>query len=192
MPNSSLMRFGIFTLTLLANSLWAADFKTDVLPIFQSRCYKCHGNGKTRGDMSLEPGSIRKFISKRGPIAPGDPNAQILRMIREEEGVEAMPRQGGPLNKEQIAIITQWIVEGAKLGKGTPYALTQQEALVSGTWTNTKGIAIEADLLGVDGNNALLRMKGKIHRVPVDTLSAESQAKIRKFLKETPQSSEKK
>jgi hypothetical protein len=142
--------------------------------------------------MSLEPGSIRKFISKQGPIVPGDSNAQILRMLRQEKEVEAMPRQGGPLNERQIAIITQWVVEGAKLGKGTPYALTQKDALVSGTWTNSEGVEIEADLLGLENDKTLLRLKGKIHRVPLTSLSKDSQAKIQEALKKSAQPSEEK
>ena len=171
-------------LLLLSSLSQAADFQSDVLPIFQLKCFKCHGNGETRGDMSLEPGKIRAFISQRGPIVPGDENAQILRMIRGESGVEEMPRQGGPLSETQIAIITQWVVEGAKLTKGVPYSVSQKEALVSGTWTNTKGKKIEADLLGVEGGNALLRVKGKIHKIPFKTLDDESQAKIKAALEE--------
>ena len=139
--------------------------------------------------MSLEPGAIRKFISKKGPIVPGDSNAQILRMIREEPGVKAMPRKGGPLSEGEIAIITQWVVEGAKLDKGTPYALTQKKVLASGTWTNSKGKEIEADLLGVESGKALLRIKDKMHQVPLASLSEESQTKIQDALKKSPQAS---
>ncbi|WP_411847078.1 c-type cytochrome domain-containing protein [Roseibacillus persicicus] len=192
MPSLHIMRVTSLALFLVLNSLPAADFQTDVLPIFQNKCYKCHGNGETKGDMSLEPGQIRRFISKQGPIVPGDSNAQILRMIREEPGVEAMPRQGGPLNEKQIAVITQWVVEGAKLGKGTPYALTQKSVLLSGTWTNTEGKKIEADLLGVEDEKALLRIKGKVHQVPLKSLSEESQAKIKEAIEQPSQPKEEK
>ena len=59
-----------------------------------------------------------------------------------------------------------------------------KKALVSRAWTNVKGKKIEADLLSVEGENALLRIKDKIHKVPLKTLSDESQAKIKAALEE--------
>ena len=176
------MRTVVSFFLFLSSISWGADFQSDVLPIFQSKCYKCHGNGETRGDTSLEPGSLRRFIGKNGPITPGDKDSLILKMIRGEQDVEEMPRQGGPLDEKQIAIITQWVVEGAKLGKGVPYAKTQTEPLATGTWTNAKGTEIVADLLGVESGKAFLRIKGKVHQVPLTSLSEESQAKIKAVL----------
>ena len=75
------------------------------------------------------------------------------------------------------------MVEGAKLGKGVPYSDTQKDPLATGTWTNAKGQKIEAELLGVQNGKALLRIKGKVHQVPLTSLSEESQAKIKETLK---------
>ena len=47
------------------------------------------------------------------------------------------------------------------------------------SWTNQAGTKIEADLTGVEGDKALLRMNGKVFPVPIATLSPEDQAFIR-------------
>jgi len=71
------------------------------------------------------------------------------------------------------------VKEGAGLGKGVPFAVKNQKAIAEGVWTNTEGVKIEAELLGVEKEKALFRMKEKIHRVPLEKLSEESRAKVR-------------
>ena len=172
----------LFVTACLLGAVQAADFKTDVLPIFQGSCYKCHGNGRTRGDLSLEESKIGRHIGSSGPIRPRDEESKIIKLINGVDG-DRMPLKGRPLNEKEIAIITEWVKEGASLGKGTPYAVKNQEALMSGVWTNTEGKEIEADLLGVEGGKALLRIKGKVHRVPLEKLSEESRKKIEEAVK---------
>lgn len=174
-------RFALLIIVMPA--LHAADFRTDVLPIMKQNCYKCHGNGKTKGDLSLDVEEISKHIGSNKPIQPGNvKDSKIIKLINGVDG-DRMPLKGRHLTEEEIAIITEWVAEGAGLGKGTPYAVKNQKPLVSGVWTNTAGKEIEADLLGVEEGKALLRMKGKVHRVPLEKLSEESQKKIKEAAK---------
>ena len=169
---------GLPLLLLLSGLVGAADFKSEVLPILQQNCYKCHGNGKTKGDLSLEADKINRHIGRSGPIKPGDTEeSKIIRLINGVDG-DRMPLKGRALGEEEIAIITAWVKEGARLGKGTSYAEQNKKALATGRWTNTAGVEIKADLLGVEDGQALLRMKGKVHRVPLDKLSEESRKRI--------------
>jgi hypothetical protein len=173
------MRLRLFLfLSLLGGALQAADFKGDVLPLMRQHCYKCHGNGKTKGDLSLEVEDIGSHIGAKGPIRPGDGESKIIQLITEKVG-DRMPAKGPPLSEEEIAIITEWVKEGAGLGKGVPFAVKNQKAIAVGEWTNTEGVKIAAELLGVEKEKALFRMKEKIHRVPLEKLSEESRKKVR-------------
>ena len=174
------MRFWpIFVLFASSGAVLAADFETDVLPILRGTCYKCHGNGKEKGDMSLEPEKIRAHIGASGPIKPGDvAGSRIIELISAETG-DFMPPEGRRLDEEEIAIITEWVREGAKLGKGRPYVRIDETKVVSGTWTNTEGKEIVADLVGVKDGKALLRLEsGKIYPYPLEKLSEESRKRV--------------
>src|SRR5947207_6424852 len=63
--------------------LRAADapvlFETHVLPILETRCFKCHGEGKTKGGLDLR----RKFTILKGgdsgpALVPGKPKESLL------------------------------------------------------------------------------------------------------------------
>lgn len=85
-------------------------FEGDVLPIFQTYCAKsgCHDAGTRAEGYVL---NSYANIMRKG-IVPGKPNnSELYNVIISGE----MPPRGEPgLTKEQIAIIGQWIAEGAK------------------------------------------------------------------------------
>ena len=85
-------------------------FEGEILPIFQSSCAKggCHDAA------THEEGYVfdnYANITRKG-IKPGKPNdSEVLEVIEEGE----MPPEGNtPLTADQIALIRQWISEGAK------------------------------------------------------------------------------
>jgi hypothetical protein len=169
----------VLVLFCAVGGAWAADFETDVLPILRQNCFKCHGNGKEKGDMSLDPEKIRAHIGSSGPIKPGDvAGSRIIELIAAETG-DFMPPEGRRLDGEEIAILTEWVREGAKLGKGRPYVKVDESKVVSGTWTNTEGKEIVADLIGVQDGKALLRLPGgKVYPYPLEKLSEESRKRV--------------
>ncbi|MBL9151527.1 MAG: hypothetical protein JNK37_03540 [Verrucomicrobiales bacterium] len=176
----------------------AVDFEKEILPIFQSRCFRCHGNGEAKGSLSLEPAEIQKHIKSSGQINPGNSGRSILmERLTTDNADDKMPRNGA-LAQTQIDLIKQWIDEGAKIGgepdtKGgdkpdappAPAAMARPEP-VKGTWTNAEGKAIEATLIRVDGENAVLVLaNGTSVPYPIAKLSAESQAKVKAFQEAT-------
>ncbi|HAT19528.1 MAG TPA: hypothetical protein DCS85_05165, partial [Verrucomicrobiales bacterium] len=53
---------------------------------------------------------------------------------------------------------------------------------LAGVWTNKSGKKIEATLLEVKGDKAVLRMaNGKTYSYPIASLDAESQKRVREF-----------
>ena len=93
----------------------------------------------------MEVEDIASHIGAKGPIRPGDGESKIIQLIIEKVG-DRMPAKGPPLSEEEIAIITEWVKEGAGLGKGVPFAVKNQKAIAVGEWTNTEGVKIAAEL----------------------------------------------
>ncbi|MCB1076192.1 MAG: hypothetical protein KDM64_00065 [Verrucomicrobiae bacterium] len=166
----------------------AVEFKTEILPIFESRCFKCHGNGESKGSLSLDPDEIKKHIRGSGQINPGNAGRSILmERLTTDDSDDKMPKNGAALSAAQIDLIKKWIDEGAKLGDEAPAEGEKSEGMakpepVKGTWTNKEGKTIEATLIRVEGANAVLVLaNGQSVPYPIANLSEESQAKIKAF-----------
>ncbi len=54
----------VFLLASWGGAWAAADFGKEVKPLLESYCYKCHANGKKKGDLSLEPFTSVEAIVK--------------------------------------------------------------------------------------------------------------------------------
>ena len=113
------------SLTLTASVLVAAnstaaeakvDFAKDIQPILQNTCLKCHGPEKQKGKLRLDTREAALKGGKGGPsIVVGDPAKSDLihRVTLPKSDDDFMPSEGEPLTKEQIALLTAWIKEGA-------------------------------------------------------------------------------
>jgi hypothetical protein len=112
------MKFLPFIL-MAAASVQAVDFEKDIKPIFDDRCAKCHGEEKQKSDFRLDD---RASILKGGDwgepgAVPGHPEkSSIIEFISlDPDDDEIMPPKGDPLTKDQIALISEWIKQGAKM-----------------------------------------------------------------------------
>jgi hypothetical protein len=118
------IRFSVaFALALAAPRLFAAQpasgkplqFQTEIAPIFQQLCVKCHGGDMVMGKLRLdsETAVLRGGVS--GPaIVPGN-SAQSL-LIKRILGVTDAPRMpmgGDPLSPEKVQLIRSWIDHGS-------------------------------------------------------------------------------
>ena len=96
------------------------SYKKDVLPIFQTRCARCHGAKDEEGEVVAEVSLIlidyeRLMLgSEFGPvITAGDPaDSWLLEMIT--EGDMPPEGEGDKVPEEEIAVIRTWIEQGAK------------------------------------------------------------------------------
>lgn len=92
----------------LAQTSTQVDFKTDVAPIFEEHCIKCHFGGSTHADLEIT--SRQKLLDQRA-IVPGKPDQSVLYNTM-KNGL--MPPPGSPkVTADQIAIVGRWIAEGA-------------------------------------------------------------------------------
>src|SRR5271163_151723 len=97
------------------------SFIKDVAPIFRENCFACHDAKKRKGKFDMTTyENFRKGGEKEDPLAPGKPESSHLYSLITTKGADRMPPKdsGNPLPKEKIAVIAQWIKEGAKLDAG--------------------------------------------------------------------------
>jgi hypothetical protein len=105
------------------------DFKKEILPIFESRCVKCHKapheeNGKVqkpKGDLRLDAAWAILKGGEDGPIVkPGNSakSAIVEAVTLPKDDDKFMPpeNKGEPLNAAEIAKLKAWIDEGVDFG----------------------------------------------------------------------------
>lgn len=123
------------------------DFATKVQPILEAYCLGCHWEKRHDGELRLDTAALAFQGGDSGKaIVPGKPDESVLieRISLEADDLSLMPptRNGGPLKKEVVADIKQWIAEGAKWPEGL--TLKQRERLDSSSDTNdTMGLVKE-------------------------------------------------
>jgi hypothetical protein len=91
------------------------NFTRDIQPLFETHCVSCHGQQKAAGQLRLDnKASAMKGGISGAVILPGNANASILlARVTGSDGQAKMPMGGEPLKPEQIALLRQWIEQGA-------------------------------------------------------------------------------
>jgi mono/diheme cytochrome c family protein len=100
----------------------ATLFDTQVRPIIEAHCVKCHGGAKVKSGLML---STREAILKggeRGPaISLDNPDESLLLQAVNQEDELKMP-PGGKLPQSQIDILSRWVKLGAPWPEGVTVA----------------------------------------------------------------------
>jgi mono/diheme cytochrome c family protein len=107
------------------------SFINDVAPILKKNCFVCHGVKNPKGKLDMTKyETFRKGGTKDDPISPGKPDESFIILALTANDKTRMPpmETADPLKKEEIAVIEQWIKEGAKLDEDlTPKSDLQKE-----------------------------------------------------------------
>ena len=93
------------------------SYYRQIQPIFQRACHGCHQPARPSGGYVM---TDRTHLLKAGDtglpgVIPGDPQeSSLVLMVTAEDGDQpAMPKGKDPLQKEEIELISQWILQGA-------------------------------------------------------------------------------
>ena len=112
------------------------NFDRDVLPILSSHCYKCHGPDATKAAAGL-----RLDLANNAAIIKGKPEKSLLiHRVSEKDPANRMPPEDSgvkPLKPNEIAIISQWIRQGAAYEKHWSYVpptMPKAPILKNKTW----------------------------------------------------------
>ena len=101
----------------LAEDTDQVDYLQDVKPIFLEHCAACHGGLKQNGKLRLDTAAAIKRGGESGPgLVPGKPaESFLLEVLNGDAGFRMPPEgQGTPPDAAELAIIRQWIKQGAQ------------------------------------------------------------------------------
>ena len=94
----------------------SVDFTRDIQPVFERRCYECHGPKKNKGGLRFDRKAtvLNGADSGKPVIVPGkSADSPLLRHITSTEPDEMMPPKGERLTGNEVALIKKWIDAGA-------------------------------------------------------------------------------
>lgn len=119
-----LIRVLLFIALAAPTAAYAVDFKTEVWPILEARCIKCHGEDKQKGDLRLDQPDT--FVQEMGfsvlEHSVDEMSILMERVLLPDGNEERMPPEGEPLTSLEIATLRKWIEAGATFDdwKGFP------------------------------------------------------------------------
>lgn len=109
-----LLAASLATSVAIGSAQAEVNFAKDILPILRDNCIGCHGAEKSKGKLRLDT----EAFAHKSAIVPGklDDSELYQRVILPADDEDLMPPEdkGGPLKKEQIALLKQWVEEGGK------------------------------------------------------------------------------
>jgi hypothetical protein len=124
--------FGLGTLLLVSFFGFGndtIDYNTQVKPILNKKCITCHGGVKAKGGFSLMTREDALMPAKSGKqaIVPFKPQqSEMYTRLKEHDVEQRMPYKKEPLSEKEIAIIYNWIDQGAKWGTHWAYKTVEK------------------------------------------------------------------
>ncbi len=105
------------------------DFDKQIKPILEANCLECHSADKRKGGLSLAAYADVLDGGRSGAVVrPGHAANSLLLARVKGEGVDQMPLDGLPLSDVEIAMLGQWVEQGARLTPSSPPAPAPWEA----------------------------------------------------------------
>jgi mono/diheme cytochrome c family protein len=167
-------RYGHRTLLALVLFLWLQpsaqsaeelpDFQTDIAPIFQQHCVRCHSALTQKGDVSLA--TFDDLLANQYVVA-GDPDSShlldLLTSVNDQP--PAMPKDAPPLPRQQIDLLRRWIASGATWPDGL---IITEKPKADASWWSLQPLTA-SPLNSIDAFiQARLQDKGLSHSAPAD------------------------
>ncbi len=103
-----------------ANLAGADFFEAKIRPLLVEQCVACHQGAKAQGGLDLKSREALMTGGVLGPaVVPGDPDKSLLVQVVRYGGHLKMPPKG-KLPTEQIALLEEWVRQGAPWGATAP------------------------------------------------------------------------
>lgn len=98
------------------------DFTDEVQPLFERRCYACHGEASAMNGLRLDRKADALAGGHSGPaILPGNSaDSRLIHMVAGHEVKVLMPPVGEPLSAPEIGMLRAWIDQGAEWPEAPP------------------------------------------------------------------------
>src|SRR5437879_8392421 len=98
-----------FLLLTMAALAAPADFTRNIQPIFQKRCYVCHGPQAQMKGLRFDDRQAAMRV-----IASGDSAHSLLIAMVTGAGGKVMPPSGPRLSDSEVALLRAWVDQGAR------------------------------------------------------------------------------
>ncbi|MCU0346475.1 MAG: DUF1553 domain-containing protein [Saprospiraceae bacterium] len=111
---------------------YAVDYNTEVKPILNKHCLSCHGGVRRNGGFGLltQEDAFAATDSGKPAIVPGQPEkSEFIKRLTAADPEERMPYNAPPLTKEEIAILTKWVAQGANFERHWAYEPVKKPAV---------------------------------------------------------------
>ncbi|HUG90973.1 MAG TPA: PSD1 and planctomycete cytochrome C domain-containing protein [Planctomycetaceae bacterium] len=105
------------------------DYLREVKPLLARRCTSCHGALRQKSGLRVDAASLILTGGDSGPaVVPGQPGESLLiDAVRGRGGFPLMPKEGGALAEDEIALLERWIADGAPVPANEPVAADPRE-----------------------------------------------------------------
>ena len=106
-----------------ASTKESITYATDIKPIFDASCVKCHSGDKAKARLHMDTlEGVMKGTKMGKVVTPGEPEKSLLvksvaHLTKDPEGwMPPMNNKAGikPLTSDEIGLILGWIKQGAK------------------------------------------------------------------------------
>ncbi len=100
------------------------SFTDDIRPLLQVSCVRCHARGNDKGGFSIETReSLLRGGDTRPAVVPGrSADSFLIDLVSGNEPDMVMPKKGSRLTSTQIALLRDWIDQGAAWDPGVTFA----------------------------------------------------------------------
>ena len=132
------------------------DFESQISPILEEHCWHCHGEDEAESGLRLDLRArmLRGGDSGLAAVVPGNPEkSYLVEVINHVDSEMAMPPDEDKLPAKQIALLTQWIKEGA-IWPGQMEAVAEEK---SDHWAFQPVVRPTLSERGVDAVDTLLQ-----------------------------------
>ena len=93
------------------------DYLKEIKPILSEHCFRCHGGSQQKSELRMDTAAAMVKGGDNGPALKAGKSSDSL-MVQLLKGthddIARMPYKKPPLSEAQIALIEQWIDQGAK------------------------------------------------------------------------------
>lgn len=114
--NSRAIAVVVFLCSFSNLSAAEVDFERDIAPILEERCWFCHGEDEQESNLRLD---LRHRMLKGGDsglsaVVPGKPDkSYLIELVSHDDDEMRMPPDEEKIPAEEIALLTEWIKQGA-------------------------------------------------------------------------------
>ena len=116
------------------------DFTRQVAPLLVSRCIECHGPKEQKGDLRLDAKqyTFAADAEEFWCVVPGKPDDSelVIRVALPQDDDDFMPQKGEALSKDEVALLTRWVQEGADWPAASAFPLSSTSAMIG--WIDSR------------------------------------------------------